>query len=214
MLYFIHPIDDSTEFLEQIYINAINELGNVHVTVFAFKGENEFRSEIESLPANSNIFFLGHGKSDRLYGVMSESNEAFVSSDEMSIFNGQNLFTLACQSSELLKSTFKKTEINHSIGFGYLPTTDEEVLKIRNMRNKNISSAEIEQFKSIIVSCVSESVIEMHCKNESFDYLNSYLRLLLHQEMNNSVLDQNESGVANLIYQMCYQMRYFRNQAI
>jgi len=211
MLYFIHPIDDSTKFLEQIYINAIEVLGKDSVTVFAFKGDHKFRNEIEELPENSNIFFLGHGRSDKLYGVMSESDEAFVSSDEMSIFNGQNLFTLACQSSELLKSTFKKTEINHSIGFGYLPTTHEEVLKIRNIRKKNISEADIEQFKSVIVSCVSGSVIEMYSKNESFDYLNSYLRLLLHREMNNSVLDRNESGVANLIYQMCYQMSYFRN---
>jgi hypothetical protein len=211
MFNFIHPKDDSTKFLETIYLQVIEAIGSEHVKLFVFEDENEYRAEVEALPLYSNIIFLGHGRADRLYGVLAESDDPYIFSAEMNIFDHRNLLALACKSSELLKTTFRNTQVKHSIGFGYLPTTAEEVQKIRNMRTKKTSSDDIENFKTVITKCVSHSLIQMHRKGADFSYLYSYLRLLLNKELNNLVLEGNHTGTANLIYQMLYQMSYFRS---
>lgn len=214
MIHFIHPIDASTEFLKTIYFDLINVFGSHKVNVYAFTSDEEgeaYKSQITKLPENSSIIFLGHGRSDRLYGVLETSNESYFSPEEMKTFNKKNLFLLACQSCELLKKTFRSTNINHSIGFGHLPTSEEEVQKIKNMRKRGASERDIEIFKKIIVRSVSKSLISTFQNEKDFDYLNSHLRLLLHKEMNKAVLENKLSGVAKLIYQMCYQMSYYRS---
>ncbi|GIU15294.1 hypothetical protein TUM4261_32010 [Shewanella sp. c952] len=213
MLYFIHPLDDSTKFLGDIYNRTIEAIGCDLVTVYTFENESpeDVLKIISSLPSGANIYFLGHGRADRLYGIMSESNEPFVSPEGMRIFNDKNLFTLACNSTKLLSSSFQYSRIKHSIGFGYLPTSDEEVKAIRNMKNKPVSDADLEEFKRVIVKCVSDSVIFTYKKGRGFYYLSSQIRLMLYKEMNESVLKNKNSSVANLIYQVCYQMSYFSN---
>ena len=217
MIYFIHPIDESTKFLKLIYTNVINRVGKENVTVFSFENyddEDIYKDEISKLPENSFVCFLGHGRADKFYGVLEDSNEAYISSGEMTLFNNKNLLALACKSDELLKNTFRYTEIKHAIGFGYLPTSYDEVHKIKNMRNKSITGNDIENFKGVIVSCISESLIETYSKNQSFEYLNSYLRMLLFREVNNCVLERGDTALANLIYQMLFQMRYQINSSL
>jgi hypothetical protein len=214
MFNFIHPIDESTEFLSQIYITVSDAIGSQNITINAYdddKHSEDIKQGVLSLPENSNVIFLGHGRSDRLYSILEVSNEALFSTQEMAFFNGKNLLALACQSAELLKSTYPRTKIKNSIGFGYLPTSQAEVLKIRDMKSKGTSDDDIEHFKNIIVSSISTSLINTFKYSQSFYYMNNLLRLILHKEMTNSVLEKNSSGVANLIYQMCYQMNYMRS---
>lgn len=209
MYYFIHPIDNSSEFLAQIYLKVAESIGTNNICVFSFKGDHEYRKEIEGLPRNSNIVFLGHGRADRLYGVLADSNAPYVSANEMHIFNDQNFLALACKSSELLKGTHKATNLKSAIGFGNLPTSDEEVRSIRNMRSQVIKDEDIVAFKEVIVKCISLSIIATFQRGYGYEYLYPYLRLLLNREIRAAVLDSKRSEVADLIFQMLNQMDYF-----
>ncbi|CAH6795034.1 conserved hypothetical protein [Vibrio chagasii] len=210
MLYFIHPVDDSTDFLDKIYKEIIESIGDENVKIFLFDGKEpeDVFDEIKDIPIESNIFFLGHGRGDRLYGVLEEEYTAFVDIKKMSVFDNRNLFCLSCQSEELLTRTHRDRAILSAIGFGNLPTSQEEVNNIRHIRKRNITNYDVDEFKKIIVECVTKSILNFYKNSENFEYLYSYLRILLHKRMNDVVINESKRGLAELIYQMCDQMIY------
>ena len=137
MLFFIYPKDETTEFLEPIYLNAVKSLGEENISLISFV-ESSYEENflfINKLPKDASIIFLGHGRNDRLYGLFDESFTPFVESNKMWVFNDKNLFALACESTHLLTHCFNKTSISHSIGFGHLPTSIEEVDEIKKIKS-------------------------------------------------------------------------------
>jgi hypothetical protein len=211
MYYFIHPIDDSTRFLEQIYIRVAEEVGDANVHVFAFDEDHKYLKEIGELPKNSNVIFLGHGRHDRFYGVLAESDEPYISATQMSIFEGQNLLAIACKSSELLMNACKTTNISNAIGFGHLPTSNDEVNNNRNMRKRIITEHNLNDFREVIVDVASKSLIT--CLNEGTDFSKLYFlfRLYLNRAIKIAIMDHGNSGVADLIFQMLSQVNYYHN---
>lgn len=211
MYYFIHPIDDSTKFLEQIYIRVAHEIGDANVHVFSFEEDHEHLKEIGELPKNSKIIFLGHGRHDRLYGVLAESDEPYISATQMSIFKGQNLLAIACKSSDLLMNACKTTNIIEAIGFGHLPTSNDEVKKIRSMRKQIITEQDLNDFREVIVDVASKSLITCLKEETNFSKLYYFFRLHLNRAIKIAIMDHGNSGVANLIFQMLSQIDYYHN---
>jgi len=159
-----------------------------------------------SLERNSRVLFLGHGQSNQLYGgecLDSFPKKPFIKLSEMSVFKEQHLFLLACDSAELIKSSFRQSKMSKSIGFGGLPTSMEEVEKDKKLSSGGISEQTIEDFKSEIVCTVSKA-ISLHYQD--FNKLSDYLTLLLDQRINNSVLVKKDRNLADLLYRMRYEM--------
>lgn len=212
MLFFIYPKDETTEFLEPIYLEAKDSVGEDNVTLISFDNRSyqENFEQVKNLPKGSNIIFLGHGRENRLYGLFDESFEPFVESNKMWVFNEKNLFALACKSTHLLTYCFHRTSINHSIGFGHLPTSVEEVDEIKKIKHLKVSDDEIEEFKSIIVEAVSMSIIKFYNEGLCFSQIYNHLRLLLNKKMNDAVLVYKNRNLAELIFQMLADMSYLR----
>mgnify|MGYP000364058611 CR=1 FL=1 len=212
MLYFIHPVDKTTSFLSDIYSKVISVIGEENVCVFDFNSATcqENFDKIKSLPDDSLIVFLGHGRNDRLYGVEDESDEAFVEVNKMWVFDDKSLFALACHSSQLLQGSHHKTRIKHSIGFGDLPTSSEEIENIRKLRNAGVTDDDIEEFKEVIVDSISLALISCFEGNINYEHLYYHLKLLLYKKTNFLVLECNKRNLADLVYQMYSQMTYLR----
>ena len=212
MLYFIYPKDETTKFLEPIYLEVLSVFGEERVTLISFE-KNSYKENfdiVKELPSGSNIFFLGHGRDNRLYGLFDESLTPFIESNKMWVFNDQNLFALACKSTHLLTYCFHRTSISHSIGFGNLPTSTEEVDEIKKIKHLDISDEDIEEFKNIIIEVVSLSIIKFYNEELCFSDIYKHLRLLLNKKMNNAVLVSKNRNIAELIFQMLSDMSYLR----
>jgi hypothetical protein len=213
MLFFIYPKDETTEFLEPIYLAAKSSLGEGNVCLISFE-KNTYEENfnlVKDLPKDSNIIFLGHGRDNRLYGLYDESYTPFVESNKMWVFDEKNLFALACESTHLLTYCFHRTNISHSIGFDRLPTSIEEVDLIKKIKHLKISDDDIEEFKNIIVETVSLSIIKFYSEKSCFSGIYKHLRLLLNKKMNDAVLVNKNRNLAELIFQMLAGMSYLRS---
>ena len=208
MIQIIISIDPSTQFLFEI-VTKLNHYG-IDCTVFEIQPNDESYSKtfelISNLDRNSRILFLGHGQSNQLYGgecLDSFPKKAFIKLNEMNVFKEQYLFLLACDSAELIKSSFRNAKMSKSIGFGGLPTSMEEVEKDRKLSSEGISEKTIEDFKNEMVNVVSNA-ISLHYQD--FNYLADYLILLLDQRINNAVLVKKDRNLADLLFKMRNEM--------
>lgn len=208
MIHIIISIDPSTQFLFEL-IAKIKQYGT-NCNVYEIHPNDESYSKtfdiISNLERNSRVLFLGHGQSNQLYGgecIDSFPKKAFIKLNEMSIFKEQHLFLLACNSADLIKSSFRQSKTIKSIGFGELPTSIEEVEKDKKLSSEGISEKTIEDFKNEIVYTVSNALISYY---DDFNKLSDYLALLLDQRINYAVLVKKDRNLADLLFKMRYEM--------
>ncbi len=213
MINVIFPIDPSTEFLYNIINNL--RMNGVECNVIEIHPNDDSYSNskilVENLQNKWDVIFLGHGKSNQLYGGESEDYEkkVFINNKEMSIFSGRNLFALACDSSILLKETFLHSGIIKSIGFGALPTNKKEVENNKRLSKAGINDAVIDSFKEVLVKTTSLAFGEYLINKKDYIFLYNYLCLLINKEINDSVLIRKDRILADLIYKMRVEMRLF-----
>lgn len=208
MIKIIISIDPSTRFLFEIIKNLESngiefEIIEIHPNEESYSKCFEVISEFEK---NSTIIFLGHGQSNQLYGgecLDSFPKKPFIKLNEMNIFQQQYIFLLACDSSNLLKSSFRHSKIIKSIGFGGLPTSIEEVEKDKKLSAEGISEKTIEDFKNEIVTTVSTVLIQYY---NDFTKLTDYLTLMIDQRINNAVLVKKDRNLADLLFKMRNEM--------
>jgi hypothetical protein len=208
LIHIIISIDPSTQFLFEI-IAKLKQCGTNCNVYEIHPNDNSYSKAfdiISNLERNSRILFLGHGQSNQLYGgecIDSFPKKAFIKLNEMSIFKEQHLFLLACDSADLIKSSFRQSKTIKSIGFGGLPTSMEEVEKDKKLSSEGISEQTIKDFKNEIVCTVSNALSLYY---EDFNKLSDYLTLLLDQRINNAVLVKNDRNLADLLFKMRYEM--------
>jgi len=204
----IISIDPSTQFLFEI-VDKLKHY-DTNCNVYEIHPSDESYSKtfdiISNLEQNSRVLFLGHGQSNQLYGgecLDTFPKKAFIKLNEMSVFKEQHLFLLACDSADLIKSSFRHSKMSKSIGFGGLPTSMEEVEKDKKLSSEGISEQTIEGFKNEIVNTVS---IALALHHKDFNKLSDYLTLLLDQRINNAVLVKKDRNLADLLYKMRHEM--------
>jgi hypothetical protein len=210
MINIIISIDPTTAFLfeivQTIRANGIEvNLIEIHPSDESYR---ECLEQIKGLDPKSVILFLGHGQSDRLYGGESETfdKKPIVKLNEMNIFKDKYLILLACDSAELLKSSFRQAKMAKSIGFGALPTEIEELENNKKFANVGITKVTIDLFRDIIVSSVSETIIYYMKGNKDFIQTKDYLTLLLNKKINRVVIEDNNENLGDLIYQMKFEL--------
>lgn len=207
MINIIISIDPSTEFLFEIikYFNSCEITVNVIEIHPSEDSYERAKRDVSNLPKSSIILFLGHGQSNQLYGGESDSfdKRVIISNNEMKIFEGQNLFALACDSADLLKGSFRISKTIKSIGFGGLPTEMKEIEDDKRLSAEGITQEIINQFKTAITETVSEAFVYV-IKQDVIDFivLKDYLCLLINKRINKAILDENNSLLADLLYKM------------
>lgn len=213
MINVVFSIDPTTDFLSDILKNLIDvgietNLIEIHPSKESY---NTAKEKIKNLPKNSVILFLGHGQDNQLFGGESKTftKDSFIKDNEMSIFSGQLVFLLACDSSDLLKRSFRFSKIKKSIGFGALPTEMAEIQQDKKL-NTYIKENSVIKFREAIVDLISKAFIEFY-KMEKLDFiwLKDYLLLLINKKINQSILEENDEGLADLLFCMKSELKMF-----
>jgi len=84
------------------------------------------------------VVFLGHGRSDRLYGANTQSdyfispffeyqNDSFINTSNVDVFRGKKVFCLSCNSADGLGALASEMGAKVFIGFGDIPTDNNIV---------------------------------------------------------------------------------------
>lgn len=212
MNHIIISIDPSTQFLFRIIesfraASVSFNLIEVHPNEDSYRETLEIISRIED---RSTIIFLGHGTDERLYGgefPIDFPRRELIVKEQMKLFHNQFLFLLACNSSGLIKKSFRIAKTYKSIGFGALPTSKEEVQDDRKLAHQGITEETIELFKSAIVETVSVALVK-YFKNSDMDFvgLSDFLQLLIDKRINNAILKEKNRSLADLLYKMRDEM--------
>ena len=207
MIHIVISIDPSTQFLFGIIENLKTSKIPCN-TIEIHPNDDSYsicKSTLSELPRESTILFLGHGQADKLYGGESDNypKQAIIKRNEMSIFQGQQLIALACNSSDLLKSSFRLAKTNKAIGFGNLPTEMFEIETNRRLAVKEITQETIDKFKNAIVEVISASIIKCYWNYEGdLTTIKDYIILLINKKINWAILNERDRNLADLLFKM------------
>lgn len=145
MVYVINPIDPTIKSLRRLARHLSQQIPALS-TIFIFPGDCHKYStydKLEKLSNDTSIIFMGHGRSDALFGSkgkywnamfndeLDETNdyfyndEDFITEETYSLFAGKRLIIFACNSTDLSE---KLLENGASVvmGFHRLPTSVDE----------------------------------------------------------------------------------------
>lgn len=203
MILFIHPEDDSTCFLSNVYNGVKDECGKDSCIVYNIKPNDgsyeECLAAIKECNEDCLIVFMGHGSSEILYGQFDDARDTFIEANRMGIFDDKNLLLLACDSASLLKGCFNRTNIRSSVGFEYLPT-DMAELNVKKLRNIGVTDEMLSEFNNILVKTITQCLVNYTKFGASAEKLYSYIRLHLNKVILESVLESKKRELADLVY--------------
>lgn len=123
--------------------------------MFVYPTSSSIFNEIKDA---ETIFFLGHGMSTCLYASILDNVELFHK-DNISLLEGKRLFLLACNSDQFIT----KFKLSDAIGFGFLPTSEEDIKRTKQYHKLNISMTcilDVECFKTALVQCLTNTLSE------------------------------------------------------
>ena len=154
----IFPKDHTTEFLTPLY-DYIRIAFHAEGIGYDISGDDDplefIYNEIED---TETIFFLGHGMSACLYASILDNVELF-NKDNISLLKGKQLFLLACNSDQFIV----KNGLTNAIGFGFLPTSENDVEQTKIYHNLDISMTgvlDIDYFNNALVQCFVKTLSE------------------------------------------------------
>jgi len=213
VIYIIYPQDETTKFLLEIPQRITDKLGKEIVKIITILASDNSYAEclvnIEAIPANSIVLFMGHGQADKLWGAESESfkKKSFISKSQSKIFAEKYLFLLSCNSNEFLKGTFTFSKVISSIGFGSLPTEMTEVENSKRLIEQGVNETVITQYKATIVELVATSFSDMMEKKYSFSQLSNNFMLRLNKKISQVILDDITNKENRILADLLFQMK-------
>jgi len=187
----LHALDSSTSFL--------STFAQFRDLYFSFDSNQISIDKAKELLADLNpkslIIYLGHGSSSGLY----EPNDSHIYEKYFLdatwgnlFFEDHDIFLLSCKSNEYIKKIYKA---NSSIGFGNIISSKFE-LDSHNQNNHvkiELTQNDIDKFNEIYVRS-SIKVIRKLINNEIFFFdVPKYLRFMINAEINQLLLDKNNS---------------------
>lgn len=154
----IYPQDTTTDFLRPLCDHICVTFHAVEVGYDTFGDNDPMETIFNEIKDAETIFFLGHGKSTCLYASILDNVELF-NKDNISILEGKRLFLLACNSDQFIT----KFKLSNAIGFGFLPTSEEDIERTKQYHKLDISMTcilDVECFKTALVQCLTKTLSE------------------------------------------------------
>lgn len=186
----IHPQDKSTDFLKEV-VKAFKEKGD---TVL-IEPDTKYSADVLSKQLNKVyqegdiLLYLGHGRTDGLYGVPNEKGEKSIllTRDQAKmIFQKRNVVLFACDSNALLKRI--GVDVIKFVGFGNMPTDWDEIHAQRDIGDhkylSKITNQSLEKFKSILVAMI---ISTRACLFDGLNFSRA-MYLTLRMELNKAML--------------------------
>lgn len=148
----IYPQDATTDFLRPVCNHVCATFGAVEVGYDTSGDDDPMEIIFDEIKDAETVFFLGHGMSTCLYASILENVELF-NKENISLLHGKRLFLLACNSNQFIDK-FKLTD---AIGFGFLPTSEEDIERTKRYHKLDISMTgilDVDCFKAALVQCL------------------------------------------------------------
>jgi hypothetical protein len=230
-LLIVHPEDSTTGFLDKIKNHLNNELAHLTHHYNVKPNENSHINCLKDIldhPENGLILFMGHGRSNYLYGAKGKSfdnafisddakkehlqdyfyKEKFITFDNIDTFKNKKVFCLTCNSNGKIGVEAIKKGAKVFLGFGDLPTSIEE-LKEQGEENKpGTSLASIERvLKTEINYIVKKSITIGIKKKQTFEQLYDLIRFITNQRIAYYLVDQKKVSERKLIANYLYNFK-------
>ena len=148
----IYPHDATTNFLRPLCDHICATFGAVEVGYDTSGDDDPMEIIFDKIKDAETVFFLGHGMSTCLYASILDNVELF-NKENISLLHGKRLFLLACNSNQFIDK-FKLTD---AIGFGFLPTSEEDIERTKRYHKLDISMTgilDVDCFKAALVQCL------------------------------------------------------------
>lgn len=197
----IYPDDSSTKFLDRVQNHLKRHLAQAF-HCYKIKpcqsSHDECLERLLKVTEEEFVIFLGHGKSDCLYGASSNcdflvssyfegisnyENDNFISKENIDVLRGKKVFCLSCNSADGLGKLAVQNGVRAFIGFGDIPT-DNEVLPELGRKLPLLTS----RYKGEVSWIVRTSLVYSIKNNHNFFQLIDTLRLITNIRINNIIL--------------------------
>lgn len=230
LLLIIHPQDSTTAFLNKIKNHLNNELSEITHHYNIKLNDESHQSCLKNIIEHSEkglILFMGHGRSDFLYGskgkyygeLVSEDakkehpedyfhKEEFITINNIEVFNNKKVICLSCNSNGKIGSEAIKKGTKVFLGFGELPTSIEE-LKEQGEENKTGTSLSlIEKILKSEINYIIKQSIEYGIKNKhTFEQLYDFIRFITNQKIAFYLKNQNKIKERKIIVNYLYDFK-------
>ena len=197
----VHPYDRTTFFLKRINNYLQVKLGeNIHY--FNVKpndvSHNECLEKIRTHPSEGLVIFLGHGRSDNLYGGKSDNysdfieenarmehpdqyfyQENFINKENIEVFSNKKVFCLSCNSNDKISDLAVEKGAITFLGFGNIPTSIGEFKE----RGKNASNEIIKAMKTEISYITKKSLFYALINDHTFTGLLDITNFITNQSI-------------------------------
>lgn len=154
----IYPQDATTYFLRPLCDHICETFEAVEVGYDTSADDDPMEFIFNKIKDAETIFFLGHGMSTCLYASILDNVELFHK-DNISLLEGKRLFLLSCNSNQFIT----KFNLSDAIGFGFLPTSEEDIERTKQYHKLYISMTcilDVECFKTALVQCLTNTLSE------------------------------------------------------
>jgi hypothetical protein len=208
----VHPYDKSTRFLERIknYLQAEFPEDSHYFNVKPnLKSHNQCLELIMDFSNNHLLLFMGHGKSNSLYGakgdyygtlenndVKSEKpdlyyyNDDYINLENIDVLKDKKVIVLSCNSNSQIgrKAVAKGAKV--FLGFGDLPTSIAELEEKGEENKSGVSLSKIEQaLKTEINDIVKKSIAISIKKNNTFTQLFDLICFVTNQKISHYLVN-------------------------
>jgi len=235
----IHPYDKSTSFLDRIKSHLqIKFSEDCHYFNIKpqFASHKQCLSEIDNFSDEGLILFMGHGKTNCLYGAKGDfygtlENELvkqeqpekyfyednFINDQNIYIFNNKKVISLSCNSNGQIGRKAVEFGAKVFLGFGDLPTSVGELEDKGEESKTGISLSTVEQAIKTEINYIVKRSIEIGIvKNYSFKQLHELIQFISNQRISHYLVDQKKINerklIANYIYNFKKEIKIYGNK--
>lgn len=222
----VHPYDKTTLFLESIKGGLkANFESNLHLFNIETndKSHEDCLDTISNHPENGLIIFLGHGRSDALYGSKGDEyspslgfeevstfphlyyfNESFISKKNVNVFSGKKIFCLACNSNDKIAQYAMEFGAKTFLGFGNIPSSSEEFVAdgFSNVTNEIVNSMKLE-LNYIIKRSLEYSI----SKSYNFEQLLNIMHFITNQRITEYLIEKKDFNERYILTDYLYQLK-------
>lgn len=209
----IHPKDPSTQFL--------TILGRYFGENYLLIEDNDdaHKSIVDLISSNKSkslLIFLGHGFSTALYTAETKDypKKVFIDSGNSHIFEGHDVFILACRSEEFITKIPRR--FNSAIGFGNIISSRSEISQEAELTSnfRNLDDSEIAHFNSIYMEAIRKSFELLFKRIIIFHQMSDFISYFLNKNLNSILRSRdikNRIEVAKLVCEFRNEMRIINN---
>ncbi len=204
----IFPKDETTEFLRPVY-EEICKGENVCGFDVDTTDDDDYLENLERLLSNAEtVVFLGHGNSHTLYGT--RLNPLFDEEMEnVGWLRGKKLVLFACRALDFIK----KYDLHTALGFGFIPTTLNDVRDggpLHKLDIKRLTRSDLKVFTNSIVNVWKRCLT--YCRLDDIRQFGELFSMYVNVEIVDVLINHRDiphyRTVADMLYYLYVAMNY------